>query len=197
MRRFEEYNIFVQVGKLFALWHESGRRRRISFCPKNRAGHHATMLQLPRRIVTILCMALALFYLPLWLFAAEFDLWGGGLADFLDGYLGFVFAAFSLFILVLGSFFLRIQYTLTDTELIVRRFRQRHINLEDLRQWNLISPPQAKAGRNIRLTSGDSDHITLRFLRAMEGGTHFVMLLSEATKLPLIELFLNVDLSEK
>ena len=193
MRKFEEYNVFVQTGKLIALWRESRRRSRIGFCPRDRVGQHVTSLQLPLRVVTILYMTVALLYLPLWLFAVELDFLDGRVADLLGGLLGYVLAAFALFILILGAFFLRVRYTLTDTELIVRRMRSRRANLRDLKQWSLVVPPRVKPGRKIRLTIEDTNHITLRHLRSMEGGTHFVMLLSEATGLGLIEPFLGVE----
>ena len=193
MRKFEEYNVFVQIGKMFSFWRRSVHRHRTGFCPQNQDGHHSTSWQIPYRTLARLIMILAALYLPLWLMDLAFGL----LRSYLWGFVGFFFAGVSVILLLLLGFRLRIRYTLTESELHVRVWRQRQFNLKDLQQWNLSEPPRIKPGRKIRLAIDGTSYLTLRRFRTMEGGTHFVMLLSEATGLNLIEPFLGLEVSEK
>ena len=193
MGKFEEINVFEQIGKLFGLWRKSAQKHKVGFCPQNREGHFVTGLQIPWRGLAKFLMVLAALYLILWLL----DLGYGLLQSYLWGHWATLGAGFSVMLLLALFARLRLQYTLTDTELVIRRWKRRHYNLKDLKQWNLDSPPHIVPGRKIRLAGDGTEHITLSRLSTMEAGTHFVMLLTEATGLNLIEPFLGVETAKK
>jgi len=84
-----------------------------------------------------------------------------------------------------------IRYTLTDTELILRTWGIRRIDLQTLRTWGRITPPEIDPGRGIRFHLECVEGAVLRYLHHMKGSVHFVMLLGEATGLDLITPFLG------
>ena len=83
-----------------------------------------------------------------------------------------------------------LRYTLTDTELVIRTLSERRVDLRDLRLWARNTPPEICPGRSIRFTLEDGC-VTLKYLNLVGSGTHFVMLLGEATGLDLITPFLG------
>lgn len=193
MGKFEEYNVFVQIGKIFIGWRESSRRHRAGFCPRSKEGYHMTSLQIPHRTLARVMIILAILYLALWLI----DLGYGLLESYLWSFWGFTAAGVSVILIVALGLRLRIRYTLTDTELIVRRLGTRRYDLMDLKQANLAEPPLIKPGQKIRFITDGGEYLTLRRLRTMEGGTHFVMLLSGATGLNFIERFLGLETAKE
>ena len=174
---WEEKNIFLLIYSPIAFWRKQSRKRRNALCPQNKAGHFTARLHRPLKVLLIIAMLISIAYLTIFAVQIVPIAWWG-----------IAVAILASVLILLGIYLFRIAYTITETELIIRKLRTRHVAFLDLK----YTEPKVRKERKIQFELDDLTRVTLRRLNFMTGHVHFVMRLSQATKHNLTEPYLGV-----